>query len=103
MKEVTIKLTKCTLVLTEPEIINALAAKPEVFQSAIKRGKGLLRAQTAERRENQVDRWKLYEWLQGNRIPENTASLVESMAVGELREGCIEFLLLRQREVQTID
>lgn len=92
-KEIVVKLTKCTLVMSESELMGALAAKPELFESAIKRGKGLLRAQTAERRQYQVDRWVVYEWLQGNRVPENAASLIESMCVTELREGVCEYLL----------
>jgi hypothetical protein len=41
----------------------------------------------------QVDRWQLYEWLKGNRLPDNAASLIESMSATELREGVCEYLL----------
>lgn len=96
--EIVIKVSKCTLVLFEAELMNCLAAKPDVFQRAVKRGKNMLRAQSVERRQNQIDRWQVYEWLQGNRIPENAASLIESMGITELREGTIEYLLMRKRE-----
>lgn len=96
-REIIIRVSKCMLVISEVELMNALAAKPDVFEKAIRRGKSLLRSQSAERRQNQVDRWRVYEWLKGHRIPDNAASLVESMAAGELREGVIEFLLQKQR------
>jgi hypothetical protein len=99
-REIIIKVSKCTLVLTETELMNALASRPEIFQNAIRRGKGLLRAQNVERRQYQVDRWQLYEWLKGNRIPEDVSSQIESMGVSELKEGAIEFLLTKQREAQ---
>jgi hypothetical protein len=99
-KELVIRVNKCVLVMSENELMGALAAKPEIFQNAIRRGKGLLRAQNVERRQYQVDRWQLYEWLKGDRIPENAASLIESMSIQELREGTIEFLLTKQREAQ---
>lgn len=95
MKEVVIKLTKCTLVLTEPEIMSALAAKPDVFQKAIKRGKGLLRAQNVERKQCQVDRWAVFEALNSNPkyLSSDFIHAVESMSVTELREGVCEYLL----------
>lgn len=99
-KEITIKLTKCVLVIQECELMNALASRPELFEKAIRRGKGLLRAQNVERREYQVDRYMLYEWLKGNRIPDNAASLIETMSTAELKEGVIEYILTKRREAQ---
>ncbi len=69
-----------------------LALKPDVFQRAIVRGKGLLRAQSTERRQNQIDRWQLYEWLKGNCLAKDCIPLVETMSSSELREGCLEYL-----------
>ncbi len=92
-KVFTIKVDKCCLVLSQAELMNCLTAKPELFEQAISRGKGLQRAQAVECRLNQIDRWQLYEWLKGNRIPGDVASLVETMNTTELREGVIEFLL----------
>ena len=95
-KVFTIKADKCCLVVSQAELMNCLAAKPELFKRAISRGKGLRRAQSVERRLNHVDRWQLYEWLKGNRIPADVASLVETMNTTELREGVIEFLLMKR-------
>lgn len=38
-----IKLKRQTLMLTEKEIVSLLALNPELWESAIKRGKGVLR------------------------------------------------------------
>lgn len=94
-KELVIKVNKCTLVLTESELMNALAAKPDVFKSAIKRGKGLLRAQNVERRECMLDRWAVFEALSDNPKYMNSEFIhaVESMSAAELREGVCEYLL----------
>jgi len=40
----TIRVTKCTLVITEQELITLLAKDQELFQRAIKRGKAQIRA-----------------------------------------------------------
>ena len=50
MKHVAIKLTKCTLVVTEQELFKALGAFPDIFQAAVKRGKQMLRAEQAAKR-----------------------------------------------------
>ena len=47
MRYLEIRLTKTTLVLTEAEILKAVGAFPELFKEAVKRGKGLLRAEKA--------------------------------------------------------
>ena len=90
-KQITISCTKMMLVLTEAELISGL--RPEILEKGIRQGKGYRRAAACEKRQEQVDRWRLYEWLKGNHIPENAASLVETMSIKELREGCIEYLL----------
>lgn len=89
-KQLVVPCTKMTLILYESELISGL--KPEVLQKALQRGKGYRRAISCEQRQTRIDRWQLYEWLKGNRTPENVASLIESMPIGELREGCIEYL-----------
>jgi ribosomal protein L37AE/L43A len=52
-----IKMTKCRLFLTEPELESLLARDPELWAAAIKRGKGILRARAAARRDT---RWHKY-------------------------------------------
>ena len=44
-----------------------------------------------------MDRWKLFEILQGNREPD--AALVEMMDPEEVKEGVIEFLIQKGREI----
>jgi len=44
MPLIEVKLTRQTLLLTEKEIISLLALKPELWETAIRRGKGVLRA-----------------------------------------------------------
>ncbi|AEG16994.1 hypothetical protein Desku_3518 [Desulfofundulus kuznetsovii DSM 6115] len=39
-----IRLTRCRLFLTEPELISLLARDPELWKAAIKRGKAIIRA-----------------------------------------------------------
>lgn len=48
-KDVVIQVCKCVLVLPENELMSCLAAKPVIFQAAIKRGKGYLRAAKVQR------------------------------------------------------
>lgn len=43
-----IKITKATLFLTQSELVNSLS--PELFETAVKRGKGILRRRQAEAR-----------------------------------------------------
>lgn len=91
-----IKACKCLLVLSENELLNGL--RSDILQSALNRGKGYRRAASCERRQNCVDRWRLYEWLKGNCISEDAAFQVDTMNTTELREGVIEFLLMKRRE-----
>jgi len=46
-----VKATKCTLILTEAELISLLAHDAEIWKRAIKRGKAELRTRSTERRE----------------------------------------------------
>ena len=55
--------------------------------------KGLL-----HRKRRYVNRWNVYSWLKGCRIPQNVVEMVESTPIRELREGVIEFLLVKLRE-----
>ena len=48
---VEIRLTKCLLLLTEPEIISLLAHDPALWQQAVKRGKHRLRAAKEAKRK----------------------------------------------------
>jgi len=45
-----IRLTRCRLFLTEPELISLLARDPELWKAAVKRGKAILRARQERRR-----------------------------------------------------
>lgn len=51
-KELVIKCCKCVLVLNENELFNGL--KPEVLQTALKRGKGYKRALAVEKRLQKI-------------------------------------------------
>lgn len=90
-KQLVIPCTKMILVLNENELIEGL--KQETLLRGIKQGKGYKRAAACERRQGQVDRWRLYEWLKGNRLTKECIPLVETMSIRELREGVIEYLL----------
>ncbi len=55
----TIKVTKCTLVLTEQEVLDLLKQEPETWKKAIKRGKSFTRAeQTTDRVRRKVDEYE---------------------------------------------
>lgn len=94
MAEITIKLPKMILILTDSEIIQALTASPDIFRKAIGRGKGYKRAMSIqERQAEDFDRWQLYETLKGNRdIDSCTFQWVKGMNETELREGVYSFL-----------
>ena len=49
MKDIIIKCTKMILVMTEAELLNSLS--PDLFEKAIKRGKGYKRSQRVEQWE----------------------------------------------------
>lgn len=89
-KQLIIPCTRMVLVLNEVDLINGL--KPETLERGLRQGKGYRRAATCENRQARADRWQLYEWLKGNHIPENAASIVETMNIGELREGVTEYI-----------
>lgn len=93
-KQLIIPCSRMILVLDENELVNSL--KPETLEKGLRQGKGYKRACESERRQAHVDKWQVYEWLKGNRVPENAASLIETMSIKELREGVIEFLLSRK-------
>jgi len=44
-----------------------------------------------------MDRWRLYEALQGNHLTAELIESVEKMSGKELREGVIEYLLMTLR------
>ncbi|MBE3585470.1 MAG: hypothetical protein IMW94_04790 [Thermoanaerobacter sp.] len=44
-----IRLTRCRLFLTEPELISLLARDPELWKAAIRRGKAIIRARRERR------------------------------------------------------
>lgn len=46
-----LKMTKCTLFLTETEINKLLAQQPKLWETALKRGKGILRNRQHEGRK----------------------------------------------------
>lgn len=51
-----IRLTKYRLFLTEPELTGLLAKDPALWETAVKRGKGITRARTAAGREVKIKR-----------------------------------------------
>ncbi len=103
-KTLEIKLTKCLLVLTEQELMQCLALKPDVFEVAIGQGKSRIRHETAVKRQLRTnaegfDRWRLYEVLRDNFEANNDVlNWVLGMNEEELREGVIEFLIARNRQ-----
>lgn len=50
MRLIEIKLPKCTLFMSEAELISLLATNPELWKMAVKRGKAILRARRERRR-----------------------------------------------------
>ncbi|MDF9408271.1 MAG: hypothetical protein A4E52_00436 [Pelotomaculum sp. PtaB.Bin013] len=50
-KYVEIRLTKCRLFLTEPELQNLLSLNPLLWKEGIRRGKYILRARAAKGRQ----------------------------------------------------
>jgi hypothetical protein len=100
-KQLIIDCSKCKVVLFENEFFKGL--NPELLAIGLRRGKGYCRALANEKREAKIDRWQLCSWLKGYRIPDNAANLIESMGVKELREGCIEYLLMKSRTKQIDD
>jgi len=51
-----VKLTRQTLLLTEKEIVSLLALSPELWKTAIKRGKGILRVRKNGNRQAKTRR-----------------------------------------------
>lgn len=49
-KELNIKVTKCILVITEQELLSLLGKDPDLWRTAIKRGKARLRGDNARQR-----------------------------------------------------
>lgn len=80
-----------------------LALKPDIFEAAIGRGKGKIRAESKRKRQlqynaNGFDRWKLYEILKSNeKVDNDIIQWIQGMNETELREGIIEWLLVRNR------
>jgi len=50
-KQLLIRATKCTLVLTESELMRCLAKEPDIFKKAIGRGKAHIRAERVKQFE----------------------------------------------------
>ena len=97
-KQLIIPCSRMTLVMDESELIGKLSA--DLLQTSMKKGKRYLRAQAAAKRNGAgFDRWTLYETLKGNRrIDDVIIKAVESMPVTELREGVIEYLMIRNKQ-----
>jgi hypothetical protein len=51
MNLIQFKLKRCTLYLTEQEIILLLSIRPDIWAQAIKRGKGIIRAEKTAGRD----------------------------------------------------
>ena len=54
-KYLTIKITKCTLVMTEQELLDLLARDPDLYRQVIKRGKGQLRYEQRNKRQRSAE------------------------------------------------
>lgn len=100
-KQLIIPCSRMILVLNEGDLISGL--KPETLERGLRQGKGYRRAATCEKRQGQVDRWRLYEWLKGDRLTQECIPLVETMNAGELREGVAEYLLSLLHKGNQID
>jgi hypothetical protein len=98
-KMIKIEMPRCSLFLTEQEILALMAKNQELWTRAIGRGKAFLRNEAARKREARgFNRWMLYELFKGNRPIDDTAiEGVANMDEKELREGIIEILLLKKR------
>jgi hypothetical protein len=97
LNEVIIKLKRCTLILSENDLFKL---PDDVIKKAIGKGKARQRALANENRQAGIDRWQVYEWLKGYKVPENAASLIESATAKEVKEGCIEYLSMKSRTKQ---
>jgi hypothetical protein len=53
VREIKIHLPRCVVVLTANEVLALLQERPDIWQEGLKRGKGLLRARQAEKREHE--------------------------------------------------
>ncbi|MGD0621456.1 MAG: hypothetical protein ABSA82_03185 [Thermacetogeniaceae bacterium] len=51
MKEIEVRLPRCTLILTEAEILQLLKSNIGIWQTALVRGKAVMRARQAEKRQ----------------------------------------------------
>lgn len=98
-KMIEVKMPRYSLFFTEEEILSLLAKEQELWAKAIGRGKALLRNETARKREDRdFNRWEVYELLKGTMpIDDITIQQVERMDVRELREGIIEYLLVKRK------
>ena len=96
MNEIVIKQPGCIMVLYKNELYQL---PQDILLKALQRGKGLKRVQSVAKREaKDFDRWQLYETLKGNRlIDDDIINTVEVMDIGELREGLLEYLIVKQR------
>jgi hypothetical protein len=94
MEDIYIKTQRQLLILPEKDLMMCLTLRPDLYQSAISRGKGYKRAQTAAKRNAEgFDRWQLYEALKVCRsIDKDTLSWISGMDTREMREGLIEYL-----------
>lgn len=95
-KTYAVKITKCLLILTEPELMGCLALQPDIFERAIGRGKRILRAQATAKRQapKRFGVWELYEALKGNPryLTLDSIRAVEAMPAEDIRQGVIEYL-----------
>jgi len=101
MNEIVIKQSGCVMVLYKNELYQL---PQDILVKALKRGKGLQRIQAVAKREaKDFDRWQLYETLKGNRfVDDDIINTVEVMDIGELREGLLEYLIVKQRQCKTV-
>jgi hypothetical protein len=98
-KMIKIEMPRCSLFLTEQEILGLLAKDRRLWTEAIGRGKALLRNETTRKRQTEgFNRWTVYEILKNVR-PTSDADIqnIEAMDASEAKEGLIEYLLARKR------
>lgn len=96
MKQLQIQMSKCILVLYENELYQL---PRDILVKGLQRGKGLKRTIANDKRQAQAfDKWELYEVLKQNRtIDDDTIRYVEVIPESELREGVIEYLLMKKQ------
>ena len=92
-KPLEIRLSKCTLMIYENELMKMLAAHPDIFAKASGRGKAAQRATSAARRQSQgFGSWELLKEMKSNHLDPLVLQWVKGMDPDELREAVKMFI-----------